>query len=177
MKKILFFAALLFSSQTMAACPAFLDYDLPELHSDDTVNICEMAAGQPMLVVNTASHCGFTRQFEGLEALHDKYHEQGLFVVGFASNDFNQEAKTEAEAAEVCRENYGVSFTMVAPSFVTGQRANPVFQEINQQSNAPDWNFNKYLLNQQGEVVAHFNSKTEPEDPALVRAIESELAR
>lgn len=175
MRKILISIAMLWSCQTLAACPEFLDYDLPELHSDATVNICDMTSDHPILVVNTASHCGFTRQFEGLETLHDTYREQGLFVVGFASNDFNQEAKTEAEAAEVCRQNYGVSFTMVAPSFVTGERANPVFQEINRQSTAPDWNFNKYLLSAEGKVVAHFNSKTAPGDPAVIEAIESEL--
>ena len=122
-----------FSAQAAESCPEFLDYELPKLHSNETVNLCKVANGKPLLIVNTASHCGYTRQFEGLEALHQKYQESGLMVVGFASNDFNQEAKDEAEAERVCRENFGVTFTMIAPSFVTGQKANPVFQEINQQ--------------------------------------------
>ncbi|MDX1574147.1 MAG: glutathione peroxidase, partial [Methylophaga sp.] len=99
----------------------------------------------------------------------------GLMVVGFASNDFNQEAQTEEEANRVCRENFGVTFTMIAPSYVTGQRANPVFQEINQQSNEPGWNFSKYLINSEGKVVAAFPSKVSPESDELTKAIESML--
>lgn len=178
MMRVYAFAALLllsFSSHADSQCPAFLDYDLPKLHSKDTVNLCDVAADKPLLVVNTASHCGYTKQFEGLEALHQKYKDQGLMVVGFASNDFNQEAQTEEEANRVCRENFGVSFTMIAPSYVTGQRANPVFQEINQQSNEPGWNFSKYLINADGKVVAAFPSKVEPGSEAVTKAIESLL--
>lgn len=164
-----------FSVQAEESCPAFLDYELPKLHSNETVNLCDVAKGKPLLVVNTASHCGFTRQFEGLEALHQKYQQSGLMVVGFASNDFNQEAKDEAETERVCRENFGVTFTMIAPSFVTGQKANPVFREINRQSEQPSWNFSKYLINSEGKVVAAFPSKVEPSDKKLANAIESLL--
>lgn len=156
-------------------CPNFLNYDLPRLHTNDTVNLCEVASGKPLLIVNTASHCGFTRQFEGLEALHQNYKDRNLMVVGFASNDFNQEAKTEEEAARVCRENFGVTFTMIAPSYVKGQRANPVFREINRQSEAPGWNFNKYLISPEGKVVKHFSSRIEPDDESLTDAIEDLL--
>lgn len=166
----------LFSSPLWAnECPDFLNYDLPRLHANDTVNLCEAASGKPLLIVNTASHCGFTRQFEGLEALHQSYKDRNLMVVGFASNDFNQEAKTEEEAARVCRENFGVTFTMIAPSYVKGERANPVFREINRQSEAPGWNFNKYLVNPEGKVVKHFGSRIEPDDEALTQAIEELL--
>lgn len=178
MMRVSAFAVLLllsFSSHAESQCPAFLDYDLPKLHSKDTVNLCDVAADKPLLVVNTASHCGYTKQFEGLEALHQKYKDQGLLVVGFASNDFNQEAQTEEEANRVCRENFGVTFTMIAPSYVTGQRANPVFQEINQQSNEPGWNFSKYLINSEGKVVAAFPSKVSPESDELSKVIESLL--
>ncbi len=157
------------------ACPAFLDHDLPKLHSKDTVNLCDFAAGKPMLVVNTASHCGFTGQFKGLEALHERYGKQGLVVVGFASDDFNQEAKTEEEAATICFKNFGVTFTMIAPSPVTGANATPVFAHINQQAKAPRWNFNKYLLNAKGDVVESFGSTTSPESKSLTQAIESVL--
>lgn len=157
-------------------CPEFLDYALPRLHASDTLNLCEEAPGRPLLIVNTASHCGYTRQFEGLEALYQTYRDRGLYVVGFASNDFNQEAADEAETARVCRENFGVTFTMVAPSYVTGQRANPVFREINRQTKEPDWNFNKYLVSPQGEVVAHFGSRTEPDSERLIQAIEALLS-
>lgn len=174
---LLLITPLLFAADVQAAeqCPDFLNYDLPKLHSNDTVNLCEMAKQKPLLIVNTASHCGYTRQFEGLESLHQNYKDQGLLVVGFASNDFNQAAKTEEEANRVCRENFGVSFLMIAPSYVTGQRANPVFQEINQQSTAPEWNFNKYVVNSSGKVTAAFPSKVEPEDKQLLESIESVL--
>lgn len=178
MMRISAFAVLMllsFSSYAESQCPAFLDYELPKLHAKDTVNLCDVAADKPLLVINTASHCGYTKQFEGLEALHQKYKDQGLMVVGFASNDFNQEAQTEEEANRVCRENFGVTFTMIAPSFVTGQRANPVFQEINQQSNEPGWNFSKYLINSEGKVVAAFPSKVSPESAETTKAIESLL--
>ncbi|UPH44873.1 glutathione peroxidase [Methylophaga pinxianii] len=164
-----------FSVKAEETCPAFLDYELPKLHSNETVNLCEVAKGKPLLIVNTASHCGYTKQFEGLESLHQKYQQSGLMVVGFASNDFNQEAKDEAEAERVCRENFGVTFTMIAPSFVTGQKANPIFQEINRQSEQPGWNFSKYLLNSDGKVVAAFPSKVEPNDEQVTEAIESLL--
>lgn len=163
------------SAHAEAQCPAFLNYDLPKLHSNSTVNLCNEVAGKPLLIVNTASHCGYTHQFAGLEALHQQYQSQGLVVVGFASNDFNQEAKTEQEAAKVCRENFGVSFTMIAPSYVKGDRANPVFREINKQTEAPGWNFNKYLINRQGNVVEHFSSGVEPNSTLINTAIESLL--
>src|SRR5690554_94832 len=109
-----------------AECPAFLDQDYRKLHSRDSVNLCDEAAGKPVLVINTASHCGFTGQFEGLEALHQAYKDRGLVVVGFASDDFRQEAASEEKAAEICFVNFGVTFTMIAPSAVTGDDANPV---------------------------------------------------
>lgn len=168
--------SLLFSSQVSAEqCPAYLDYELPKLHTNETVNLCDVAKGKPLLVVNTASHCGFTRQFEGLESLHETYKDRNLMVVGFASNDFNQEAKTEAEAARVCRENFGVTFTMIAPSYVTGQRANPVFREINRQTQAPSWNFNKYLIDANGKVISHYGSRVEPDDESFIADIEALL--
>ena len=157
------------------SCPAFLDHEQRKLHSSDSVNLCELAGGKPMLVVNTASRCGYTGQFEGLEALHKTYAERGLVVVGFASDDFRQEADSEAEAARVCFKNFGVTFTMIAPGAVTGAEANPVFREINRQSEAPRWNFTKYVLDRSGQVVKRFPSQVRPDDPELIGAVESVL--
>jgi glutathione peroxidase len=168
-------ASLVAASASFAACPEYLDHSMRKLHSKEQVNLCETQAGKPMLIVNTASHCGYTPQFKGLEALHQKYREQGLVVVGFASDDFRQEAKDEAKAAEVCYVNYGVTFTMIAPSHVKGAAANPVFRELASQSQAPSWNFNKYLVDDSGQVVQHFGSNTRPDSKVMQAAIESVL--
>lgn len=163
------------AQDTASACPAFLDHDFRKLHSSQQVNLCEAFAGKPMLIVNTASHCGFTPQFTGLEAVHDKYKDKGLAVVGFSSDDFNQEAKDEAEAAEICVQNFGVSFTMIAPQSVKGAAANPVFKELARQTREPNWNFNKYLVSADGKTVKHFESRVAPDSPELIAAIESML--
>lgn len=167
--------ALALTSGGLAACPEYLDGSMRKLHSQDQVNLCETQAGKPMLIVNTASHCGYTPQFKGLEALHQKYGKQGLVVIGFASNDFRQEAKDEASAADVCYVNYGVTFTMIAPSHVKGEEANPVFRALAEQSQAPGWNFNKYLVDASGSVVKHFDGGTTPDSKIMQMAIESVL--
>ncbi len=176
MKSILalFFAAAL-PVHAVDNCPDFLNHDLAKLHSNETINLCTMAAGKPILVINTASYCAYTGQFEGLETLHQKYQDKGLFVVGFVSNDFYQEAIAEQETAKVCRLNYGVSFTMIASSGVKGPSANPVFKAINKQSKQPTWNFNKYLLNTDGKVVNYFASHVKPNSARLISAIEAVL--
>jgi len=169
-------ALLLLAGPAIAACPQFLNHDLRKLHSSDTVNLCAVSDGKPLLVVNTASHCGYTPQFKGLQQLYESYRERGLEVVGFASDDFRQEAKDEEKAAEICYVNYGVTFTMIAPSHVRGDEANPVFAELARQSSAPGWNFNKYLVDGAGTVVAKFGSNTTPQSPELTAAIEAVLA-
>ncbi len=156
-------------------CPAHLDHEFRKLHSQETVNLCADYAGKPLLIINTASHCGFTPQFKGLEALHNKYEDKGLVVLGFSSNDFRQEAGSEAKAAKVCYLNYGVTFTMLAPTSVKGATANPLFKELARQSKAPRWNFNKYLVAPSGEVIQHFGSTTTPDSPILIQSIEGLL--
>lgn len=177
MRALIALTLLLTSASVLSAeCPAYLNHDLRKLHSSDSVNLCDMATGKPMLVVNTASRCGFTGQFDGLEQVHQEYRDKGLVVVGFASNDFRQEADSEAEAASVCFKNYGVTFTMIAPTAVTGNNANPVFQAINSQSSQPRWNFHKYVLNKRGEVVGAFPSRVKPDAPELRSAVERVVA-
>jgi glutathione peroxidase len=174
---LLLAAALLFpgASRAATACPAFLNHEFKKLHSSESVNLCETYAGKPLLIVNTASHCGFTPQFEGLEALHRKYAARGLVVIGFPSDDFNQEAKDEAETADICYVNYGVTFTMLATSPVKGSGANAVFRELDRRAGEPTWNFNKYLVSADGKSVQHFDSEVTPDSTALAGAIEKLL--
>jgi glutathione peroxidase len=171
----IFVSALLFSLSAAAGCPDYLNHDLRKLHSKDEVNLCKTSAGKPLLIVNTASHCGYTKQLKGLEALYQKYREQGLEVVGFASDDFFQEADDEGEAASICYVNYGVTFTMLAPTSVRGDDANPVFKELAKQTQSPSWNFNKYVVGRDGTVIGHFGSNTKPDSEKLIKAIESAL--
>jgi glutathione peroxidase len=158
-----------------APCPAFLDREFRRLHSSEKVNLCRVAAGKPLLIVNTASHCGYTPQFQGLEALHEKYRDRGLVVVGFPSDSFDQEAKDAAETAEVCYVNYGVKFTMVETTPVKGADANAVFRELARQSREPSWNFNKYLVTADGKVAKYFASNVAPDSKELTGAIEKLL--
>lgn len=171
-------SALLLSQPLLAAEPdtaALFDHQLPRLHSSEILDM-QPFAGHPMLIINTASFCGFTGQFAGLEALHQQYKEQGLKVVGFPSNDFRQEAKDEAKAAEVCFVNFGVTFDMAQPIKVRGKDAHPIFKEMARQSGkAPRWNFYKYVVDKEGQVTAVFASLTRPDDPELHAAIKAVL--
>ncbi|MAV75905.1 MAG: glutathione peroxidase [Actinobacteria bacterium TMED172] len=169
------FFNIVFSTSSFAVCAEIFDHKMRQLHSQNQIDICQLVDQKPALVINTASHCGFTRQFKGLEKLHQQYSDSGLVVLGFASDDFNQEDKDESKAADICYVNYGVTFTMLAPSSVKGKQANPVFQGLNEQAKSPSWNFNKYLVDKQGKVVKHFGSRVSPESKELVQAIESVL--
>jgi len=134
--------------------------------------------GKVLLIVNTASKCGFTPQFAGLEALHEKYADQGLTVLGFPSNDFEQEKGSNKEIAEFCENTYGVKFPMFAGSHVKGTEANTLYRQLAQATGqAPEWNFYKYLVGRDGRILAVYPSKVTPEDPALVAAIEKQLAQ
>lgn len=184
MKKIILLTSIIaagsiFSAQaedkTSTKCPDFLNHDFKKLHSSDTVNLCKSYTGKPILFVNTASHCGFTPQFKALESLSEKYKGKGLQVVGFASNDFNQEAKSEEKAATICYENFGVTFTMLAPTHVKGKDANAVFAYLGEKTQAPAWNFNKYLLTENGNKVTHYESKIKPLESKLESDVKAQL--
>ena len=155
------------ASATTLACPEFLNTEMRKLSSKDTVNFCESYAGKPMLIVNTASNCGYTPQFTGLEQLHQDYKDKGLVVVGFSSDDFFQEENDEADAAAVCFEKYDVSFPVMATTSVRGRNANPVFQGLGEAKGYPRWNFNKYVVSGSGEVVAKFGSGVGPDSSEL----------
>ncbi|WP_122665860.1 glutathione peroxidase [Pseudomonas viridiflava] len=164
-------------STAMAAdCPALLQGELPKLRAKENINLCERFAGKPMLVVNTASFCGFAPQFKSLEALNQRFKGQGLEVLGVPSNDFKQESKDGEETAKVCYVNYGVTFTMTEPQPVRGDDATHLFKVLAEQSNAPRWNFYKYVVDRKGNVVASFSSMTTPDDPELIAAVEKAIA-
>lgn len=162
-------------SGAASACPDYMKGEYRKLHSKDSVDICALMENKAVLVVNTASHCGFTSQFKELEALHKKYKDKGLVVVGFASDDFKQEDADEEKAAEICYLNYGVTFTMVAPTHVTGDNANALFKALAEQAQEPKWNFNKYLLGKDGKLVEYFGSMTKPDSEKLASAIDAVL--
>jgi glutathione peroxidase len=164
------------TSTAFAACEPHLQGEYRKLHSKDSVDLCTLTENKVTLVVNTASHCGFTKQFKGLEALHKQYKDKGLVVVGFASDDFKQEDKDEEKAAGICFVNFGVTFTMMAPTHVRGEQANTLFKYLGAESGAPKWNFNKYLLGKDGKVIQHFGSMTDPDSSSLKKAIESALS-
>lgn len=159
-----------------AKCPEFLNQEFKRLHSEKTVNLCSLYNGKPIVFVNTASHCGKTKQFGPLETLNKKYKEKGLQIVGFTSNDFNQAAKNEEAAASICYKNYGVTFTMLAPTKVKGKDANPVFSHLAKESGQePGWNFNKYLVSGDGKKVKHYDTNHQPLGDKLEADIEKEL--
>jgi glutathione peroxidase len=159
------------------ACPALLQHSFPRLQDEKPQNLCQYA-GKVLLVVNTASKCGFTPQYEGLEALNAKYGPQGLVVLGFPSGDFGgQELKDSKEIADFCFNTYGVKFPMFAKSSVKGSAANPLYVQLIQATGkTPGWNFHKYLVGRDGKPLGSYGSNVTPTAPTLVAEIEKALA-
>ncbi len=160
-----------------ANCPALLQHTFNRLQDDRPQPLCQYA-GKVLLVVNTASYCGFTSQYEGLEALHARYAPRGLVVLGFPSNDFGQQEPGDAkQIADFCFNTYGVKFPMFAKSSVKGAQANPLFAALARATGQmPRWNFHKYLVDRQGRPVASYVSEVTPLDTKLVAAIDQALA-
>ncbi len=158
-------------------CPVTLNHTVRFLNDDQQVNLCKEYAGKVILVVNTASKCAFTDQYEGLEALYDKYKERGFAVLGFPSNDFaNQEPGTEKQVQEFCRLTYGVKFPMFNKTRVRKGQADDVFRTLGDLSGTyPRWNFYKYLLDQDGNIVGTYSSFTNPQSSSITNIIESLL--
>lgn len=162
---------------TLAADSALLDHTVRRLASDEVVNLRDAYAGKVLLVVNTASKCGNTPQYEGLEKLYEEYGEQGLVVLGFPSNDFmGQEPGTEEEIQEFCRLTYKVRFPMFEKVTVKKGDAHPFFDQLAAAAGThPTWNFHKFLIGRDGQLITEFSPSTKPYNRELVARIESAL--
>ena len=175
--KLFVAVTLLLLSGAVAACPDVLNFDKRELAGSKQVNLCDKYAGKVVLIVNTASKCGYTPQYEGLETLYSKYRDRGLVVLGFPSNDFGgQEPGTEQQVQKFCRLTYGVDFPMFEKTRVRQGAADPLYQALAREAGEyPRWNFHKYLLDRQGQVVGSFRSAVEPLSDEIVESVESLL--
>ena len=175
---LLFGFALLLPLAMVAAKGGLLDRNFRPLAGKTPVNLQQAYAGKVLLVVNTASKCGFTPQFEGLEALHAKYKGKGFAVLGFPSGDFReQEFTDEKQIQEFCTLTYGVKFPMFEKVHVKGDDATALYKELLKiTGEAPKWNFHKYLVARDGRTVTSFGTRITPDDKALVAAIEAALA-
>ena len=162
----------------MAATGGLLDHSYRPLAGKQPVDLAQAYGGKVLLIVNTASKCGYTPQFEALEALHAKYGKQGFAVLGFPSGDFkSQEFEEEGKIREFCTLTYGVKFPMFEKSHVIGPDASGLYKGLAAAAGeAPKWNFHKYLVGRDGRLVASYGSKTVPDDQQLVAAIERALA-
>jgi glutathione peroxidase len=167
----------LFCLPVLACDSDLLNQDFRKLASKDEVNLCETYQGKVLLIVNTASKCGLTPQYDGLEDMYEKYGDQGLVVLGFPSNDFRgQEPGTEEQIEEFCRLTYGVQFPMFEKTSVKEGEAHPFYVALAESSGTyPSWNFHKYLIGRDGQLIEQFSPRTKPDDEQLVAAVESAL--
>lgn len=179
MKMLLPLLLVITSLPALACKEGLLDQDFRRLASTEEVNLCESYQDKVVLIVNTASKCGNTPQYDGLEKLYDEYGEDGLVVLGFPSNDFlGQEPGTEAQIEEFCRLTYGVKFPMFEKTTVKKDNAHPLFVALADASGSyPKWNFHKYLIGRDGILVSDYSPRTQPNDDDLVAAIEQALGK
>ena len=177
MKKILWVALLALATPSIASDGSLLDHSFRRLASDEVVNVGDEYAGKVLLVVNTASKCGNTPQYEGLEKLYDEYGDRGLVVLGFPSNDFfGQEPGTEEEIQDFCRLTYGIRFPMFEKITVKEGKAHPFYDRLAEAAGTyPTWNFHKYLIGRDGNLISEFSPRTQPYNDELVAAIELAL--
>jgi glutathione peroxidase len=177
MKSLIVLLTAMFATSSIACESALLDQNFRKLASKDEVNLCETYEGKVILVVNTASKCGNTPQYDGLEEMYKKYGEQGFVVLGFPSNDFmGQEPGTEEQIAEFCRLTYGVEFPMFEKVSVKKGSAHPFFVALADSSGTyPTWNFHKYLIGRDGQLIEQFSPRTKPENEKLLTAVETAL--
>ncbi|WP_372827953.1 glutathione peroxidase [Polaromonas sp.] len=156
-------------------CTPLLNHSFLRLQDENPQNLCRYS-GKVLVIVNTASFCGFTPQYAGLEALHAKFHDKGLVVLGFPSNDFSQETGNNKEIADFCENTFGVKFPMFAKSSVSGKTANPLFRQLAEKTgHPPRWNFHKYVVSRDGREVSSFGSSVDPASSAFLKEIEKKL--
>jgi len=177
MKFLVFVITILFCLPAFACDSALLDQDFRKLASRDEVNLCKAYEGEVILVVNTASKCGNTPQYNGLEDMYEKYQGQGFVVLGFPSNDFmGQEPGSEEKIEEFCRLTYGVEFPMFEKTSVKKGDAHTFYAALAESAGTyPTWNFHKYLIGRDGKVIREFSPRTKPDNKELVAAVESAL--
>jgi len=157
-------------------CPAVLQHTVDRLQDEKPQNLCQYA-GQVVLVVNTASFCGFTPQYNSLEELYARYKDKGLVVLGFPSNDFSQEPGSNQKIADFCENTYGVKFPMFSKTTVRGADVSPLFKQLTQLTDtAPKWNFYKYLISRDGKQVKSYNSTMDPLDPKILAEVDKQLS-
>lgn len=157
------------------ACAALLQHSFLRLQDEKPQALCQYS-GKVLVIVNTASFCGFTSQYAGLEALHARYRDKGLVVLGFPSNDFSQETGSNKDIAAFCENTFGVKFPMFAKSSVTGKTANPLYRQLAERTgNAPRWNFHKYVVSRDGQDISSFGSSVTPGSPAFLQDLEKKL--
>ena len=163
------------SAAPAASCNGLLQQSYLRLQDEKPQSLCQYS-GKVVVVVNTASFCGFTSQYEGLEALYAKYKDRGLVVLGFPSNDFSQETGSNKQIADFCENTFGVKFPMAVKSTVTGKDAIPLFKELAAKTSTPPrWNFYKYVIARDGVQVAAFSSNADPAGAQFVKEIEKQL--
>ncbi len=164
------------NNKSDAKCPAVLQYTVDRLQDEKPQNLCQYA-GQVVLVVNTASFCGFTPQYKSLEELYARYKDKGLVVLGFPSNDFSQEPGNNQKIADFCENTYGVKFPMFSKTTVRGADASPLFKQLTQLTDtAPKWNFYKYMISRDGKQVKSYNSATDPLDGKFLAELDKQLS-
>ncbi len=178
MKRLLMPILLTFATPLAFACSPLLDVSMRPLAGKESIKLCDKFDGKVLLIVNTASKCGFTPQYEGLEAMHAKYADQGFAVLGFPSNEFmGQEPGSEADIKEFCTLTYGVKFPMFEKTTVKGDDASVLYKRLKEASgDQPGWNFHKYLIDRNGRVVKSYGSRTAPDDKELVAKVEELIA-
>ncbi len=164
-------------ADSIGHCTDLLNVNVKTLNKNGQVNLCDKYQGKVLLVVNTASKCAYTAQYQGLELLYEKYKQQGFVVLGFPSNDFGQqEPGTEAQIKDFCESTYGVKFPMYAKTKVKKSNADPFYKKLGELAGEyPRWNFHKYLIDRNGKIIGSYKSQVKPFDTNLINKIKSVL--